>query len=396
MMVSRILLRLPRCYGNVRRVGVVRFLSSRNEELVQLEILRKILLGDHTTIPPQKTTDPLGSSPFIINIAKFTENGEYTVKATKKSDLLSELNLQARDIRFSALTTLLVRRARIVLRLQHIKAIITENKAYLLDADHSEVKKILPELKEKLQTPETMPFEFQVLDVLLNNLFIDLEKSISKLDQAIKESLRDLLDPRLFSVDRGELHVLLQHSKSLSEFEAMVLDLKGTLEDILEYDDYMAEMHLTHLVQHGEDRDPDDVEDLENMLEWHAMQAEDMLSEVQQLKHLMEQSESVILINLDSQRNVMMRLSVQLEMGTFSATICGLVGVAFGMNLDSFLEETPYVFWCVTGLMVASTGLLWRKLLLYLSRNLNRPTKVSNVGLLQTDCNQRNKFSKWI
>ena len=38
---------------------------------------------------------------------------------------------------------------------------------------------------------------------------------------------------------------------SLSEFEAMVLDLKGTLEDILEYDDYMAEMHLTHLVQHG-------------------------------------------------------------------------------------------------------------------------------------------------
>ena len=45
------------------------------------------------------------------------------------------------------------------------------------------------------------------------------------------------------------------------------------------------------------------------------------------------------LTTLTSQRNVMMRLSVQLEMGTFSATICGLVGVAFGMNLDSFLEE---------------------------------------------------------
>lgn len=35
----------------------------------------------------------------------------------------------------------------------------------------------------------------------------------------------------------------------------------------------------------------------------------------------------------------MMRLSVQLEMGMFSATVCGLVGVAFGMNLDSYLEE---------------------------------------------------------
>jgi len=81
--------------------------------------------------------------------------------------------------------------------------------------------------------------------------------------------LRDLLDPRLFSVDRGELHVLLQHSKrwvmklyqrcvtgvntllSLSEFEAMVIDLRATLDDILESEEYMAEMYLTHLVQHG-------------------------------------------------------------------------------------------------------------------------------------------------
>ena len=30
---------------------------------------------------------------------------------------------------------------------------------------------------------------------------------------------------------------------------------------------------------------------------------------------------------------------MQLEMGMFSATVCGLSGVAFGMNLDSYLEE---------------------------------------------------------
>lgn len=41
-----------------------------------------------------------------------------SLTAIKKSDLLTELHLQARDIRFSALTTLLVRRARIILRLQ--------------------------------------------------------------------------------------------------------------------------------------------------------------------------------------------------------------------------------------------------------------------------------------
>ncbi len=54
---------------------------------------------------------------------------------------------------------------------------------------------------------------------------------------------------------------------------------------------------------------------------------------------MIDQSESIILINLDSQRNVMLRLGLQLEMGMFSATVCGLLGMAFGMNLNSSLEE---------------------------------------------------------
>ena len=64
-----------------------------------------------------------------------------------------------------------------------------------------------------------------------------------------------------------------------------------------------------------------------------------MLSEVQKLHEFIDQSESIILINLDSQRNIMMRLSLQLEIGVFSATLAGLIGMAFGMNSDSSLEE---------------------------------------------------------
>lgn len=35
----------------------------------------------------------------------------------------------------------------------------------------------------------------------------------------------------------------------------------------------------------------------------------------------------------------MMRLNLQLTMGTFSVSLFGLIGVAFGMNLESSLEE---------------------------------------------------------
>lgn len=40
-----------------------------------------------------------------------------------------------------------------------------------------------------------------------------------------------------------------------------------------------------------------------------------------------------------SHRNVMMRLNLQLTMGSFSLTLFGLIGVAFGMNLTSSFEE---------------------------------------------------------
>lgn len=45
-----------------------------------------------------------------------------------------------------------------------------------------------------------------------------------------------------------------------------------------------------------------------------------------------------------SHRNVMMRLGLQLTMGSFSLTLFSLIGVAFGMNLESSMEEVKSQF----------------------------------------------------
>ena len=63
------------------------------------------------------------------------------------------------------------------------------------------------------------------------------------------------------------------------------------------------------------------------------------MSDIRRLQELIDQSHTIIQMNLDSQRNIMLRLSLQLSMGMFSATVAGLIGMAFGMNLDSSLEE---------------------------------------------------------
>ena len=73
-----------------------------------------------------------------------------------------------------------------------------------------------------------------------------LDGRLQELEPALRDVLNSLLDPRLFSVDRGELHILLHHSKSLSEFHSIVRDIEATLSEVLDNEEDMADMYLSH------------------------------------------------------------------------------------------------------------------------------------------------------
>ena len=81
--------------------------------------------------------------------------------------------------------------------------------------------------------------------------FSVLDERLSQLQPALRDVLNSLLDPRLFSVDRGELHILLLHSRSLSEFHSLVKDIEATLVEMLDSEQDMAEMYLTHWATTG-------------------------------------------------------------------------------------------------------------------------------------------------
>lgn len=123
--------------------------------------------------------------------------------------------------------------------------------------------------KERLRTTakdSTLPFEFHVLEAMLTKMvclstqrqdlgdhlsslpsqFTVLDSRLQELSPALTEVLNSLLDPQLFSVDRGQLHILLHHSKSLSEFDSLVKDIETTLSETLDQEEDMAEMYLTH------------------------------------------------------------------------------------------------------------------------------------------------------
>ncbi|XP_061531172.1 magnesium transporter MRS2 homolog, mitochondrial isoform X1 [Phycodurus eques] len=257
-----------------------------------------------------------------------------------------------------------------------LKAIVTPRCLLVLDfrglgLERWLVLELAPQLASQAHS---LPFEFRALEAILQHRVNNLQTRLNEVEPVILDVLESLVDPKILSADRSKLHVLLQNSKSLSELETDIKVFKDSLLKILDEDEIIEELCLTKWtdprVFEESSLGIDHAEEMEHLLDNYYMQAEELGNEARELKGLIDDSESVIFINLDSHRNVMMRLNLQLTMGTFSLSLFGLIGVAFGMNLESSFEEDPRVFWLVTGFMFLGSGLIWRRLLSFLGRHL--------------------------
>ncbi|XP_027729958.1 magnesium transporter MRS2 homolog, mitochondrial isoform X1 [Vombatus ursinus] len=325
----------------------------------------------------------LASVAPVFTVTKFDKEGNVSSFERKKIELYQELGLQARDLRFQHLMSITTRNNRIIMRMEYLKAVITPE--YLLILDYRNLnweQWLFRELPLQLAgegqlVTYSLPFEFRAIEALLQYWINTLQGKLSLLQPLILETLEALVDPKHSSVDRSKLHILLQNSKSLSELETDIKVFKESILEILDEEELMEELCLTKWsdpeVFEKSSTGIDHAEEMELLLENYYRLADDLSNKARELRVLIDDSESIIFINLDSHRNVMMRLNLQLTMGTFSLSLFGLMGVAFGMNLESSLEEDHRVFWLVTGIMFMGSGLIWRRLLSFLGRQLEAP-----------------------
>ncbi|KAG7476259.1 hypothetical protein JOB18_049911 [Solea senegalensis] len=329
-----------------------------------------------SSIRSRVTDAIISSGPPAFVVMKFDHEGNVSSYEKKKTELCQELSLQARDLRFQHTTSLTARNNCIILRMASLKAIITPQSLLVLDfrglgLERWLVLELAPQLASQAHS---LPFEFRALEAILQHKVNTLQTRLNEVEPVILDVLESLVDPKILSAYRGKLHVLLQYGKSLSELETDIRVFKDSLLKILDEDEIIEELCLTKWtdprVFEESSLDIDHAEEMELLLENYYMQTEELGNKARELKGLIDDSESVIFINLDSHRNVMMRLNLQLTMGSFSLTLFGLIGVAFGMNLTSNLEEDPRVFWLVTGMMFLGSGLMWRRLLSFLGRRL--------------------------
>uniref|UniRef100_A0AAA9SEX6 Magnesium transporter n=3 Tax=Bos TaxID=9903 RepID=A0AAA9SEX6_BOVIN len=265
----------------------------------------------------------------------------------------------------------------------YLKAVITPECLLILDYRNLNLEQwLFRELPSQLAgegqlVTYPLPFEFRAIEALLQYRINTLQGKLSVLQPLILETLDALVDPKHSSVDRSKLHILLQNGKSLSELETDIKIFKESILEILDEEELLEDLCLTKWsdpqVFEKSSAGIDHAEEMELLLENYYRLAEDLSNAARELRALIDDSQSIIFINLDSHRNVMMRLNLQLTMGTFSLSLFGLMGVAFGMNLESSLEEDHRVFWLITGIMFMGSGLIWRRLLSFLGRQLEAP-----------------------
>ncbi|XP_072669991.1 magnesium transporter MRS2 homolog, mitochondrial isoform X2 [Canis lupus baileyi] len=295
----------------------------------------------------------LASVAPVFTVTKFDKEGNVTSFEKKKTDLYQELGLQARDLRFQHVMSITTRNNRIIMRMEYLKAVITPECLLILDYRNLNLEQwLFRELPSQLAgegqlVTYPLPFEFRAIEALLQYWISSLQGKLSILQPLILETLEALVDPRHSSVDRSKLHILLQNGKSLSELETDIKIFKESVLEILDEKDLLEELCLTKWtdpqVFEKSSAGIDHAEEMELLLENYYRLADDLSNATRELRVLIDDSQSIIFINLDSHRNVMMRLNLQLTMGTFSLSLFGLMGVAFGMNLESSLEEVCFL-----------------------------------------------------
>lgn len=330
----------------------------------------------------------------------------YIFQEVPKVTFYDELGLSARDLRFQHSFMMTARNCKMIIRIQDLKAVICQNALLLIDSNpdnsspyHEKFYSDLPViLTENKLHSKHLPFEYKVLEVILSHSVDTMKAVMEELEPEIIELLDTLTNPTNMDIDQALVHVLLEYTVRLNRFSTGIKEYCQMLDDLLEVEEDLRDMCISvepsdHMDSptlytafvftpsiHDESRDTSRdshmrnikqshrkykinlLDEMELLLDSYLKEGEDIANRVSELKQAIDDSNSAILINLDSHRNLLLRLELQLSMGMFACTWACIIGVAFGMNLNSSLEEKVPVFWAVTGFMYLSAGVAWRLL----------------------------------
>ncbi|KAE8181993.1 hypothetical protein CF335_g8766, partial [Tilletia laevis] len=296
--------------------------------------------------------------------------------AFRKIDLCLQHGLEPRDLRKvdsripNLVPTILARKQAFLVNILHIRALIKRDTVFLFDSygssDTTLHSAFVYNLEHNLRAPVSsnkLPFEFRALETALSSALDALRSEL----YLTSDMVHYLLESLESQINQENLGRLLQYSRKVNAFLRRAQGVKTAASEVLDNDEDMALMYLTD-AQAGNPRVPNNssVEELELLLESFEKQVEEVVSEAESMASNIQNTQEVVELILDSNRNDLLNLDLRTSLTTLAVSSGTLVSGLFGMNLVNYLESNPHGFLGVSafvGLLTASVMAMgWRML----------------------------------
>ncbi|EQC36159.1 hypothetical protein SDRG_06274 [Saprolegnia diclina VS20] len=281
-------------------------------------------------------------------------------------------NIHMRDIRkldnafaIASKPSITVRRGAILVNADPIRAIIMQNNCVIFLQEGAEGVIPLLESNFKEFDSQDHPFEFTALESLLLTICTILEKDSARVLPQAQAAIDKMSQDATLA---GELETLRSMKNTLDELNSRVTGTRKAFVDILENEEDLRMMHLTKL--HDDpalvyDLFSFDSEELESLLEVYLEDIYDTQTRVALMLENMLNTKNIAMLKLDAKRNYLMTLNLTLTLWTTLITVPTFVVGAFGMNLNSSLQEVDYLFYIVSGLAIGFPIGAYRYILRY-------------------------------
>ncbi|KAL5521712.1 MRS2 [Sanghuangporus sanghuang] len=268
----------------------------------------------------------------------------------KRQDLCTEHKLNPRDLRKidsripNLVPTILARKEAILVNVLHIRALVKADSVILFDTYGSVDSRLhsvfLYHLEHNLKAKGNgLPYEFRAIESILLSVLGALESEMVFMRNLIGGILAELED----DINRDKFKRLLHYSRRLNAFQNRAKLVQEALEEVLEQDEDLAAMYLTDKKK-GNPRSSKDHEELEVLLESFSKQVEEIVNEADAIMTNVQSTQEIVELILDSNRNALLALDLQVSIGTLGIGTGALIAGLFGMNLTSHMEESEWAF----------------------------------------------------
>ena len=206
---------------------------------------------------------PLPMANQQLPMVEVCANGQvirYRSTLTSIRSIYGANKLTSRDVRLlrSSAPVLAPRQGYILFDLGELRGILQHDRLILIGADLPAVGALGAEIQRRLEVEEMneageqTPFEVRALECMLEQVYAVLDDTLGTLSGLVQSTLRDLTNPQ--SVDpegrrEAALSRLLPLRISLSRLQARTRRVSVLLDEILDSEEDVADMCLTHLAR---------------------------------------------------------------------------------------------------------------------------------------------------